>query len=331
MMSNTPRKRQSRRPSLPCSFFVVQFNGNNSHYHHGGDIFCTEFGGTNIIRNNTRRIVSHGKHTLLTAMNITIMIMMLFMTVVDGFSSSSSGGRFLSASPLVNVRSTASKALGELTMVPSLKEEAVLIRQAAGIISSSYNHHHGSNNRGGGSVGRITTTSLYLFTTDDDDNNSQEDQDYSSSNDEELNEDSLKALQLIQQWLLLHLPSLSNDDLKLYSMQLFEDGFDSVERLEGVNNGGAGSRLEDLYFMKKGHRRVLMQKIGKVREMKGNAKNRLRLFEEEEEEEKEDEMVMMMMDGEESGEYDGVGIESSSSSSSEGDKYKPTIVIWKGD
>ena len=177
----------------------------------------------------------------------------------------------------------------------------------------------------------------------------------SSNNNQEDSSSSSSSLQLIQQWLLLHLPSLSNDDLKLYSLQLLQDGFTSVERLENVNfnvvgntnnhssssssssTGSSTGRLEDLYFMKKGHRRVLLQKIGKIREMKGDRMNRLRLFEEEEEEEVDDggeeeeevgggggEKVEIEQGEEEEG---GVSLEQQQDENerSEGDKYKPTI------
>eukprot|EP00984_Skeletonema_dohrnii_P013260 scaffold5464_cov97-Skeletonema_dohrnii-CCMP3373.AAC.4 len=242
---------------------------------------CSEFGGTNFLIANKQQSV--GNYSWYKNKVMMVMIaMMLFMTIgaVDGFSSSDSGHRlFLSSSPLVtNVRSSFTASNddngGAVVMVTGRRGAM----QVAGIPSLSYTVIFSSIS---------SSTALHLSS-----NNNNNKDSSSSSDDDDLNEDSLKALQLIQQWLLLHLPSLNNDDLKMYSMQLLEDGFDSVERLEGVNNGGSGlrnssgggrgssntSRLEDLYFMKKGHRRVLLQKIGKVREMKENAKNRLRIL-----------------------------------------------------
>eukprot|EP00984_Skeletonema_dohrnii_P013257 scaffold5464_cov97-Skeletonema_dohrnii-CCMP3373.AAC.1 len=259
----------------------------------------------------------------------------MMIGAVDGFRSGSGGHRlFLSSSPLVtNVRSsfTASNDNGGAVMVMVTGRRGAM-QSVAGIPPLPYTV-----------IGRSISSSTTLHLSSNNDNNNKDSSSSSSSSDDDLNEDSLKALQLIQQWLLLHLPSLNNDDLKMYSMQLLEDGFDSVERLEGVNNGGSGlrnsggggrgssnSRLEDLYFMKKGHRRVLLQKIGKVREMKGNAKNRLRLFEEEE--------GVMMVDDDGVGKSEGGGLSEEDhqeevgekgngnlDSSSEGDKYKPTI------
>lgn len=63
----------------------------------------------------------------------------------------------------------------------------------------------------------------------------------------------------VKEWLLLKLPHLKNEDVSTYTTKLHELGFDSIpfiqeELLE-----------EDLQFMKKAHRRVIMRKISEDR------------------------------------------------------------------
>ena len=209
---------------------------------------CSKFGGRNnfLIANKQQSVGNYIWYKNKAMMAVMMMMMMLFMTIgaVDGFSSGH--GLFLSSSPLVtNVRSSFTASNddngGAVVMVTGRRRA---MQVPAGIPPLPYTVI-------GSSIS--TSTTLHLSS-----NNNNKDSS-SSSDDDDLNEDSLKALQLIQQWLLLHLPSLNNDDLKMYSMQLLEDGFDSVERLEGVNNGGSGlrnsgggrgsssSRLEDLF------------------------------------------------------------------------------------
>ena len=55
----------------------------------------------------------------------------------------------------------------------------------------------------------------------------------------------------IAQWLLHHLPHLSQEDTTNYSQQLISDGFDSVDFIKQE------LLAEDLSFMKKAHRRVI--------------------------------------------------------------------------
>ncbi|KAL9190003.1 hypothetical protein ACHAXT_009678 [Thalassiosira profunda] len=81
-------------------------------------------------------------------------------------------------------------------------------------------------------------------------------------------------LQSIQAWLATHLPALPPSDLQRYAAQLLTDGFTSPAQLNEINTGRSG-RMEDLYFMKKGHRRVLLKKLGLVRTMRGQADNRI--------------------------------------------------------
>ena len=74
------------------------------------------------------------------------------------------------------------------------------------------------------------------------------------------------VLLLIQSWLKNHLPTLPPNDVTLYTKQLLRDGFTSLDKLNAINSDKSHSgRLEDLYFMKKGHRRILMKKLGIVR------------------------------------------------------------------
>jgi len=74
--------------------------------------------------------------------------------------------------------------------------------------------------------------------------------------------------QLIQSWLQTHIPTLPTQDIQSYTLYLYNDGFRTVEQLNAINSGQSG-RVEDLYFMKKGHRRVLMKKIGIMKSMVG--------------------------------------------------------------
>jgi len=64
----------------------------------------------------------------------------------------------------------------------------------------------------------------------------------------------------VMQWLLLYLPQLQKGDAVRYCECLIEDGFDSEDMLGHV-------REEDLHFMKKAHKLVLMQRIKKTNEM----------------------------------------------------------------
>ena len=76
------------------------------------------------------------------------------------------------------------------------------------------------------------------------------------------------TLELIQAWLLTRLPSLENEDLDMYSKCLQHDGYSTVEELDGLNSGASG-RVEDLYFMRKGHRKALMTQIGGLEDASG--------------------------------------------------------------
>ena len=77
------------------------------------------------------------------------------------------------------------------------------------------------------------------------------------------NNNTNNVLLLIQSWLKNHLPTLPPNDVTLYTKQLLRDGFTSLDRLNAINTDKSHSgRLEDLYFMKKGHRSILMKKLG---------------------------------------------------------------------
>ena len=84
----------------------------------------------------------------------------------------------------------------------------------------------------------------------------------------------LKESQLIESWLNTHLPTLPPADVQSYTTYLYNDGFNSLDKLNSINSGSSG-KVEDLPFMKKGHRRVLMKKIGIMRAASANAGNRL--------------------------------------------------------
>ena len=58
----------------------------------------------------------------------------------------------------------------------------------------------------------------------------------------------------VTDWLLSHLPRLTEEDVAKYCTCLIQDGFDSTDVLSAVNE-------EDLHFMKKGHKRILIQRI----------------------------------------------------------------------
>ena len=83
------------------------------------------------------------------------------------------------------------------------------------------------------------------------------------------------ASQLVKSWLMTHLPTLSSSDLQLYSTCLLNDGHCTTDQLNKLNSGGQSGRVEDLYFMKKGHRRLLMKKIGLINGLKNSGANRL--------------------------------------------------------
>jgi hypothetical protein len=63
----------------------------------------------------------------------------------------------------------------------------------------------------------------------------------------------------VKEWLLSQLPHLHNEDVSTYTTKLQELGFDSVAFIEEELLD------EDLQFMKKAHRRVVMRKISKDR------------------------------------------------------------------
>ena len=58
----------------------------------------------------------------------------------------------------------------------------------------------------------------------------------------------------VRDWILSHLPRLTEEDVAKYCTCLVQDGFDSTDVLTAVNE-------EDLHFMKKAHKRVLIQRI----------------------------------------------------------------------
>ncbi len=61
----------------------------------------------------------------------------------------------------------------------------------------------------------------------------------------------------VMYWLLTHLPNLQEEDAISYFHHLLEDGFDTVDILKELLE-------EDLYFMKKGHRRAMMRSIRSI-------------------------------------------------------------------
>mmetsp|Transcript_454 Transcript_454/g.746 ORF Transcript_454/g.746 Transcript_454/m.746 type:complete len:117 (-) Transcript_454:73-423(-) len=65
----------------------------------------------------------------------------------------------------------------------------------------------------------------------------------------------------VMNWLSLHLPQLQKDDAVRYCDCLIQDGFDSVDMLGDVME-------EDLPFMKKAHKRNLIQRMKKSNKAK---------------------------------------------------------------
>ncbi|KAL7447741.1 hypothetical protein ACHAWC_000069, partial [Mediolabrus comicus] len=63
----------------------------------------------------------------------------------------------------------------------------------------------------------------------------------------------------VKEWLLSHLPHLHNEDASTYTTKLHELGFDSVAFIEEELLD------EDLQFMKKAHRRVVMRRLSNDR------------------------------------------------------------------
>lgn len=73
-----------------------------------------------------------------------------------------------------------------------------------------------------------------------------------------------KSQLIVEKWLQTELPNLHADDLKTYSKQLLDDGFDSTEMLDHLV-------LDDLGFMKKAHRRVLVEKLKEKNQAEPNS------------------------------------------------------------
>jgi hypothetical protein len=71
---------------------------------------------------------------------------------------------------------------------------------------------------------------------------------------EEGNDERQPAYDEVMYWLLTHLPNVQEDDAISYFHHLLEDGFDNIDTLKEIID-------EDLYFMKKGHRRALMRSL----------------------------------------------------------------------
>ena len=69
------------------------------------------------------------------------------------------------------------------------------------------------------------------------------------------------SLSLIRSWLSSKLPSLPPSELEVYANSLLNDGYSTSEQLADLNSGSSG-RVEDLYFMRKDHRRLLMRELG---------------------------------------------------------------------
>ena len=75
---------------------------------------------------------------------------------------------------------------------------------------------------------------------------------------------------IIESWLQSYIPTLSPSDSQTYASILANDGFTSLERLDTINSKASG-RVEDLYFMKKEHRRRLMVELGVTRSRRSRA------------------------------------------------------------
>jgi ankyrin repeat protein len=66
---------------------------------------------------------------------------------------------------------------------------------------------------------------------------------------------SSNSITVVEQWLKSYLPNLQREDACNYSKCLVEDGFDSIDTLDVLEE-------EHLGFMKTGHRLLLMKKLG---------------------------------------------------------------------
>ena len=71
------------------------------------------------------------------------------------------------------------------------------------------------------------------------------------------NEERQPAYDDVMYWLLTLLPNIQEDDAISYFHHLLEDGFDNIDILKEIID-------DDLYFMKKGHRRALMRSLSNV-------------------------------------------------------------------
>ena len=136
------------------------------------------------------------------------------------------------------------------------------------IVSQKRNNNHG---------GLLFASEPIEITDDDDDDYYDSNKRLSSSQSENNTPTpppSTPEEELIQSWLSTHLPTLPDSDLQSYTSYLYNDGFSTLESLNSINSGISG-KVEDLYFMKKGHRRVLMKKIGIMKSVQGRNNQRL--------------------------------------------------------
>jgi hypothetical protein len=63
-----------------------------------------------------------------------------------------------------------------------------------------------------------------------------------------------KRAEEVEQWLMSYLPQLNKDDAVNYCKILIDDGFDSLDMLAELIE-------DDIYFMKKAHKRVMSRKL----------------------------------------------------------------------
>ena len=77
---------------------------------------------------------------------------------------------------------------------------------------------------------------------------------------------------LIETWLQSYIPALSASDSQTYASILANDGFTTREKLNSINSKASG-KVEDLYFMKKDHRRRLMVELRVRRSRRRSSSN----------------------------------------------------------
>jgi hypothetical protein len=85
-----------------------------------------------------------------------------------------------------------------------------------------------------------------------------------TSSNNNMSSDSYTGEEKLMHWLLTHLPNIEEEDAVRYYNQLVDDGFDSIDVKEILE--------EDISFMKSIHKRALLQSLKSVGERESRRK-----------------------------------------------------------